>query len=129
MKNTTTTIYTIKTADDMLLFNSKHATNMYVIHNCDNIDLKAIYVKQLKPLHDGRLIFDLVQTLEFTNFKGTMQAIKRVTDELGNKVFDLAISDVPLFVVKQAEDEYNQAIAKKWAFIDECFAQLVDIED
>ena len=127
--NTTTTIYSIKTTDDILLFNGKHALYSYLIHNCDNIDLKAIYVKQLKPLHDGRLIFDLVQALEFAHFQRPMQAIKRVTDELSGKIFDLTISNTPLFVIKQVEEEYQQAVAKKWAYLEECLSTLIDIRD
>lgn len=129
MLNQTATIYSIKTEDDILLFNSKHALHTYLIYNCENIDLKAIYVKQLKPLQDGRLIFDLVQTLEFANFKGTMQAVKRVTDELSGRIFDLKISGAPVFVINQAEKQYQQAVAKKWAYLEECLANLVNIMD
>lgn len=129
MLNQTTTIYSIKTEDDILLFNSKHALHTYLIYNCEHIDLKAIYVKQLKPLHDGRLVFDLVQTLEFANFKGTMQAVKRVIDELSGRIFDLKISSAPIFVVQQVEKQYQQAVAKKWTYLEECLANLVNIMD
>lgn len=129
MINSPATIYTIKTDDDLLLFNSKHALHTYLIYNCEYIDLKAIYVKQLKPLHDGRLIFDLVQTLEFANFKGTIQAVKRITDEVGGRIFDLKISNAPAFVIQQAEKQYQQAVAKKWAYLEECLANLVNIMD
>lgn len=126
--NTTTTIYSIKTADDLLLFNSKKAVINYVIHNCNYIDLKAVYVKQLKPMQDGRLIFDLMQTLEYSNFNGTMKALNRVIDRLGDDLFNLEISNAPAFVVNKARKELDEAFAKKTAFINYCFETLIDIE-
>ena len=128
MINSTATIYTIKTANDMLLFNSKSALHSYIINNCNYIDLKAIYVKQLKPLQDGRLIFDLVQTLEYNNFHGTMQAINRVIDKLADNLFDLEISkNIPAFMVEKARKDLDEAFAKKTAFINYCVNDLVDI--
>ena len=126
--NTTTTIYSIKTTDDVLLFNSKKAVINYVIYNCNYIDLKAVYVKQLKPLQDGRLIFDLMQTLEYSNFNGTIRALNRVIDCLSDKLFDLEISKVPAFVINQVRKELDEAFAKKTAFINYCFETLIDIE-
>lgn len=126
--NTTTTIYSIKTADDLLLFNSKKAVINYVIHNCNYIDLKAVYVKQLKPMQDGRLIFDLMQTLEYSNFNGTMRALNRVIDRLSGDLFDLEISNAPAFVINKARKDLNEAFAKKTAFINYCFETLIDIE-
>jgi hypothetical protein len=126
--NTTTTIYSIKTADDVLLFNSKKAVINYVIHNCNYIDLKAVYVKQLKPMQDGRLIFDLMQTLEYSNFNGTMKALNRVIDRLSDDLFDLEISNAPAFVINKARKELDEAFAKKTAFINYCFETLIDIE-
>ena len=126
--NATTTIYSIKTADDLLLFNSKKAVINYVIHNCNYIDLKAVYVKQLKPMQDGRLIFDLMQTLEYSNFNGTMKALNRVIDRLGDDLFDLEISNAPAFVINKARKELDEAFAKKTAFINYCFETLMDIE-
>ena len=126
--NTTTTIYSIKTADDLLLFNSKKAVINYVIHNCNYIDLKAVYVKQLKPMQDGRLIFDLMQTLEYSNFNGTMRALNRVIDRLGDDLFNLEISNAPAFVINKARKDLDEAFAKKTAFINYCFETLIDIE-
>lgn len=127
MINSTATIYTIKTADDMLLFNSKQAVTNHLIHECNYIDLKAIYVKQLKPMQDGRLIFDLVQTLEYSNFNGTMKALNRVIDNLSDRLFDLEISNAPAFVINQARKELDEAFDKKRAFIQYCINDLVDI--
>lgn len=126
--NTTTTIYSIKTADDILLFNSKKAVINHIIHNCNYIDLKAVYVKQLKPLQDGRLIFDLVQTIEYTNFNGTMKALNRVIDCLGDKLFNLELSNAPAFVINKARKDLDEAFAKKNSFINYCFETLIDIE-
>lgn len=126
--NTTTTIYSIKTADDLLLFNSKKAVINYVIHNCNYIDLKAVYVKQLKPMQDGRLLFDLMQTLEYSNFNGTMRALNRVIDRLGDDLFNLEMSNAPAFVINKARKELDEAFAKKTAFINYCFETLIDIE-
>lgn len=127
MINSTATIYTIKTADDMLLFNSKQALTNHLIHECNYIDLKAIYVKQLKPMQDGRLIFDLVQTLEYSNFNGTMKALNRVIDNLADRLFDLEISNAPAFVINQARKELDEAYSKKHSFIQYCVNDLVDI--
>lgn len=128
MINSTATIYTIKTADDMLLFNSKQAVTNHLIQECNHIDLKAIYVKQLKPLESGRLIFDLVQTLEYSNFNGTMKALNRVIDNLCSKLFDLEISkNIPAFVIEKARKDLDEAFAKKRAFIEYCVNDLVDI--
>lgn len=127
MINSTATIYTIKTADDMLLFNSKQALTNHLIQECNHIDLKAIYVKQLKPLESGRLIFDLVQTLEYSNFNGTMKALNRVIDNLVGRLFDLEISQAPAFVINQARKELDEAYSKKHSFIQYCVNDLVDI--
>ena len=127
MKKTFTT-YAVKTQDDLLLFDSKHAVISYLYNNHHTIDLKAIRVQQFITLNNGMITIEPLQELLFNGFANVIQKFEKQLSELNGKEFDAYISNAPAFIVNQIKQEYQAVHDKKFTFLNQCIADLINID-